>query len=190
MMATRQPASIRWLAVSPDKRPSAEAFRRELAVLTRRDEQRARRTKLLRSVVPAFAAVLAIFFAIVAELSRAAEASRTEAAQASERAERARDRAATISQSLTQQAALREALEAKTREAEATRDRYLRTVAEFDNYRKRAAREREEVVRSASEALVRDLHPVLDNFDRALSAARKDRSAAFVSPRARSNKPR
>jgi molecular chaperone GrpE len=48
---------------------------------------------------------------------------------------------------------LREALEAKTREAEATRDRYLRTVAEFDNYRKRA---------------------------RALSAARKDPAAAAV----------
>lgn len=75
---------------------------------------------------------------------------------------------------------LREAVEAKTREAEATRDRYVRTVAEFDNYRKRAAREREEVVRSASEALVRDLLPVLDNFDRALSAARQDPAAAAV----------
>ena len=38
---------------------------------------------------------------------------------------------------------LREALEAKTREIEAQQDRYLRTVAEFDNVRKRNARERE-----------------------------------------------
>ena len=38
---------------------------------------------------------------------------------------------------------LREALEAKTRELEAQQDRYLRTVAEFDNVRKRATRERE-----------------------------------------------
>lgn len=75
---------------------------------------------------------------------------------------------------------LREALEAKTREAEATRDRYVRTVAEFDNYRKRAAREREEYIRSASESLVRDLLPVLDNFDRALQAAREDPAAAAV----------
>ena len=75
---------------------------------------------------------------------------------------------------------LREALEAKTREAEATRDRYVRTVAEFDNYRKRAAREREEYIRSASESLVRDLLPVLDNFDRALQAARQDPAAAAV----------
>src|SRR5499426_2775855 len=75
---------------------------------------------------------------------------------------------------------LREAVEAKSREAEATRDRYIRTVAEFDNYRKRAAREREEYVRSAAESLVRDLLPVLDNFDRALQAARQDPAAAAV----------
>ena len=75
---------------------------------------------------------------------------------------------------------LREAVEAKTREAEATRDRYVRTVAEFDNYRKRAVREREEYVRSAAEGLVRDLLPVLDNFDRALQAARQDPAAAGV----------
>ena len=38
---------------------------------------------------------------------------------------------------------LREALEAKTREVETQQDRSLRTVAEFDNVRKRSARERE-----------------------------------------------
>jgi molecular chaperone GrpE len=75
---------------------------------------------------------------------------------------------------------LREALDAKTREAEAARDRHLRTAAEFDNYRKRAAREREEYLRSAGEALIRDLLPVLDNFDRALQAARQDPAAASV----------
>ena len=48
---------------------------------------------------------------------------------------------------------LREALEAKTREAEANQDRYLRTVAEFDNARKRASREREELIRYANETL-------------------------------------
>jgi molecular chaperone GrpE len=75
---------------------------------------------------------------------------------------------------------LREAVEAKTRDAEATRDRYVRSVAEFDNYRKRAMREREDYVRSANEALVRDLLPVLDNFERALHAARQDPAAASV----------
>ncbi|MBI4611364.1 MAG: nucleotide exchange factor GrpE [Candidatus Rokubacteria bacterium] len=67
---------------------------------------------------------------------------------------------------------LRQALEAKTREAEATHDRYLRALAELDNARKRAQREREEYVRFANESLLRELLPVLDNFDRAIQAAR------------------
>ena len=75
---------------------------------------------------------------------------------------------------------LREALEAKTREADATHDRYVRTAAEFDNARKRAVREREELIRGANEGLIRELLPVLDNFERALQAARGDAGAAAV----------
>ncbi|HZP39105.1 MAG TPA: nucleotide exchange factor GrpE [Methylomirabilota bacterium] len=77
-------------------------------------------------------------------------------------------------------ARLREAIEAKTRELEALHDRYLRTVAEFDNARKRAAREREEYTRFANESLLRDLLPVLDNLDRALAAARHDPSGVVA----------
>jgi molecular chaperone GrpE len=72
---------------------------------------------------------------------------------------------------------LRRALEEKTREADAQQDRYLRAAAEFDNARKRAARDREEYVRFANESLVRELLPVLDNFDRALQAAPGDAGA-------------
>lgn len=75
---------------------------------------------------------------------------------------------------------LREALEAKTREADAERERVLRLAAEFDNARKRALRERDEHVRRANEALLRELLPVLDNFDRALGAARAEPGAAAV----------
>jgi molecular chaperone GrpE len=75
---------------------------------------------------------------------------------------------------------LREALEAKTREVEEHRDRYLRAAAEFDNARKRAAREREEYTRYANESLLRELLPVLDNFERALQAARGEPAAAAV----------
>jgi molecular chaperone GrpE len=75
---------------------------------------------------------------------------------------------------------LREALEAKTREAEEHRDRYLRGAAEFDNARKRAAREREDYTRFANESLLRELVPMLDNFDRALRAARGEPGAAAV----------
>jgi molecular chaperone GrpE len=77
-------------------------------------------------------------------------------------------------------ARLREELEAKTREAEEHHDRYLRALAEFDNARTRAARDREEYTRYANEALVRELLPVLDNFDRALAAARAEPGAAAV----------
>ena len=69
---------------------------------------------------------------------------------------------------------LREALEAKTREVEALQDRYVRAAAEFDNVRKRGAREREEYTRYANESLLRDILPVLDNLDRALQAARTE----------------
>jgi molecular chaperone GrpE len=75
---------------------------------------------------------------------------------------------------------LSEALEAKTREAEEHRDRYLRAAAEFDNARKRAARERDEYTRYANESLLRELLPVLDNFERALQSARNEPTAAAV----------
>ena len=75
---------------------------------------------------------------------------------------------------------LREALEAKTLLAEEHRDRYLRGAAEFDNARKRAAREREEYTRYANESLLRELLPVLDNFERALQSARTEPTAAAV----------
>ncbi|HEY7041154.1 MAG TPA: nucleotide exchange factor GrpE, partial [Methylomirabilota bacterium] len=75
---------------------------------------------------------------------------------------------------------LREALEAKTRELEAQQDRYVRAVAEFDNARKRNAREREEYTRYANESVLRDLLPVLDNLDRALQAARTEPTAAVT----------
>jgi molecular chaperone GrpE len=75
---------------------------------------------------------------------------------------------------------LREALEAKTLLAEEHRDRYLRGAAEFDNARKRAAREREEYTRYANESLLRELLPVLDNFERALQSARIKPTAAAV----------
>lgn len=49
--------------------------------------------------------------------------------------------------------------------------RLLRTTADFDNFKKRAAREKQEAIRYANEGLLEKLVPVLDNFDAALSAA-------------------
>src|SRR5688572_27095806 len=58
------------------------------------------------------------------------------------------------------------------RQLDEKHDRLLRAVAEVDNVKRRTQRERDEYVRYANESLVRDLLPVLDNFDRALEAAR------------------
>lgn len=59
-------------------------------------------------------------------------------------------------------------------------DRLLRALAESENVRRRAQRERDESVRYAGEALVRDLIPGLDNLDRALEAARASGDASRV----------
>ncbi len=56
---------------------------------------------------------------------------------------------------------------------EAAKDRLLRSQAELDNYRKRAAREIEDNRRYANLPLIRDLLPVLDNLERAIAAAEK-----------------
>ena len=77
-------------------------------------------------------------------------------------------------------ASLQDALDAKAREVEELQNRNLRLMAEFDNARKRAAREREDYARFANESLLRELLPVLDNFDRALQAAKGDPGSAAV----------
>jgi molecular chaperone GrpE len=51
------------------------------------------------------------------------------------------------------------------------RDRYLRAVADFDNFRKRSEREKQDFFKYALADTVRDLLPILDNFDRALEHA-------------------
>jgi molecular chaperone GrpE len=53
-------------------------------------------------------------------------------------------------------------------------ERRLRSAADLENYKKRAAKEREEVMRYGIERLVRELLPVLDSLERALTAAPKD----------------
>lgn len=56
-------------------------------------------------------------------------------------------------------------------EAAAARDRMLRSLAEVENDRKRLDREKKEYLRFATEGVVSELLPVLDNFDRALKAS-------------------
>ncbi len=64
-----------------------------------------------------------------------------------------------------------EELKQRAAKADEHWDRLLRTTADFDNFRKRAAREKVEAVRFANEGLIAKLLPVLDSFEMALSAA-------------------
>ena len=50
-------------------------------------------------------------------------------------------------------------------------ERLLRTTADFDNFRKRATREKQEAIKFANENLVTKLLPVLDSFEMAMAAA-------------------
>jgi molecular chaperone GrpE len=52
----------------------------------------------------------------------------------------------------------------------ALEDKLLRVAADFENYKKRAARERAEYVTHANERLVKELLPILDDLERALDA--------------------
>jgi len=56
--------------------------------------------------------------------------------------------------------------------AEEHYDHLLRLQADFDNYRKRSQKEKTELIKYASERIVEELLPVLDNFERAASAAK------------------
>jgi molecular chaperone GrpE len=67
--------------------------------------------------------------------------------------------------------ALQGQLERLAREVAEAQDRYLRTLAEFDNYRKRMLRDRDDWRRQAQMDLLKELLPALDNFDRALQVA-------------------
>ena len=65
-----------------------------------------------------------------------------------------------------------EAVELK-KQVERLNDRYLRARSDLENYRKRAAREREEHIRYANESLIKSLLDTVDNLERAIHGAEK-----------------
>ena len=69
-------------------------------------------------------------------------------------------------------------LQAKAAKADEHWDRLLRLTADFDNFKKRATRERQESIKFANQALLERLIPVLDNFDMALAAANTPQAAS------------
>ena len=61
----------------------------------------------------------------------------------------------------------------KEKEIAELKDKYLRTLAETENVRKRIRQQSEESVRIQRESILRDLLPIIDNLERALAAARE-----------------
>jgi molecular chaperone GrpE len=75
---------------------------------------------------------------------------------------------------------LEEQLAGAKREAAAIYDRYLRAVADLENYRRRVAREKDELRLFGATGMVQSLLPVLDNLQLALTAARQQTDAKAI----------
>jgi len=75
---------------------------------------------------------------------------------------------------------LKGANEKVTAQLQEVNDKYLRLVAEFDNMKRRTAKERIDLIGSASEDVIKNLLPVIDDFDRAFGSAEKAEDIAAV----------
>jgi len=75
---------------------------------------------------------------------------------------------------------LRAQLAEKDKEIAELKDKYLRTLAESENVRKRVRQQSEESVRIQREAILRDLLPIIDNLERALAASRSGTDAQTI----------
>lgn len=70
--------------------------------------------------------------------------------------------------------------EAYKAESEAQHDQMLRTIAEFDNSRKRAEREKEESLKYALESFIKELIPTIDSIERAIQATKESQDFAAL----------
>ncbi|HDD43677.1 MAG TPA: nucleotide exchange factor GrpE [Candidatus Desulfofervidus auxilii] len=64
---------------------------------------------------------------------------------------------------------IKKELEDKTKEAAKYREEWLRALAELDNFRKRAEKERSDYFKFANEQLIKEILPILDNLERAIN---------------------
>ena len=71
-------------------------------------------------------------------------------------------------------------VEAARSEAKAMQERYLRAAADFENFRKRAAREKQELAQFAAARLIEELLPILDHFQIGIEAAEKQPESSSV----------
>ena len=71
-------------------------------------------------------------------------------------------------------------LTAAKEEIEQLKDKYLRSVAEFDNYRKRTLKEKAELILNGSEKAIQAILPVIDDMERAIANAEKTEDVAVL----------
>ena len=71
-------------------------------------------------------------------------------------------------------------LEAKTKELAELKDAHLRLLAEFDNYKRRTLKERQDLIKTAGADVIIALLPVLDDLDRAIKALSTSESASAM----------
>lgn len=94
-----------------------------------------------------------------------------------EKTENASAKADNSADEMTAEPTIEEQLEAAKKEVEQYKDKYLRAVAEFDNYRKRTLKEKAELLLNGSEKAVCAFLPILDDFERAIADKTEDVNA-------------
>lgn len=81
---------------------------------------------------------------------------------------------------MTQIDALCKQLAEEKEKVEKEKKEYLFLMAEFDNFRKRTVKEKSEIIRNASESVLKGLLPIVDDFERGLSAVKDTTDAESV----------
>lgn len=74
---------------------------------------------------------------------------------------------------------LKNALKTKEKEAADYKELWLRALADYDNFKKRTQKEIEQIQLYAGEQLIKDILPILDNFERALDSIKDTDSAVY-----------
>ena len=86
---------------------------------------------------------------------------------------------AAAQQQEAQESGAEEAVKQAEERAAAAEDKYLRLAAEFDNYRRRTAKEKLDLVKSAGEDILKGILPVLDDCERAIEQLEKTEASTF-----------
>ncbi len=81
------------------------------------------------------------------------------------------EEAAAEAEELTAEEALQKQLDETKQQLEKAQKEYMFLLAEFDNFRKRTLKEKQDLIKNASEGAMKDLLPIIDDFERAIQAA-------------------